>query len=346
MKKRLIIPGIILLTALAILVLFYTRKEKRSEIIQTTGNVEGVEVNLSAKVSGRISEICCNEGDKIKEGQTAIKLESDDLRASVEQAKAGVERAKAEVKVVESAIENSKANIQSAEAEIKSSEADQEKARAEMEEAKRKLDRANALYKEELISKESFEITTTNYDTSVATYMSSKARLTASYSKKDAAIAQLNTSRSELNSAKARLKESEANLSYNMSRYDDTTIITPISGTVVFKAMEKGETVSPGMTILTIVDMENLYVRADIEETLIGAVVLNSGAIIRAEGISDRVFKGKVSEIGRYAEFATQRDVTRGRQDIKTFRVKISIEDSAGLLKPGMTVEVEIPKKK
>jgi hypothetical protein len=58
------------------------------------------------------------------------------------------------------------------------------------------------------------------------------------------------------------------------------------------------------------------------------------------------VFKGKVSELGRYAEFATQRDVTRGRQDIKTFRVKINIEDSAGLLKPGMTVEVEIPQKK
>ncbi len=346
MKKRLIIPAIILLIALTILMLFYTRKEKRSEIIHTTGIVEGVEVNLSTKVSGRISEICCNEGDKIKEVQTVIKLESDDLRATVEQAKAGVEREKAEVKVAESAIENSKANIQSAEAEIKSSEADQEKARAETEEAKRKLDRAKVLCKEELISKESFEIATTNYDTSVANYMSSKARLTASYSKRDAVLAQLNTSISELNSAKARLKESEANVLYNQARFADTTITSPISGTVVFKALEKGETVSPGMTVLTIVDMEHLYVRVDIEETLIGAVALNSEALIRAEGISGRVVKGKVSEIGRYAEFATQRDVTRGRQDIKTFRVKINIEDSAGLLKPGMTVEVEIPQKK
>jgi multidrug resistance efflux pump len=346
MKKRLIILAIILLLALTILVLFYTRKEKRSEIIHTTGIVEGVEVNFSTKVSGRISEICCNECDKIKAGQTVIKLESEDLRASVEQAKAGVEREKAEVKVAESAIENSKANIQSAEAEIKSSEADQEKASAEMEEAKRKLDRAKVLYKEELISKESFELATTNYDTAAANYRSSKARLTASYSKRDAALAQLNTSISELNSAKARLKEAEANVLYNQARFADTTITSPISGTVVFKALEKGETVSPGMTVLTIVDMEHLYVRVDLEETLIGAVALNSEALIRADGISGRVFKGKVSELGRYAEFATQRDVTRGRQDIKTFRVKINIGDSAGLLKPGMTVEVEIPQKK
>jgi HlyD family secretion protein len=345
MKKRIIIFAIVLLIAVTILVVFFARKGKRAEAIQTTGVVEGVEVNLSPKVSGRISEICCDEGERVEKGRIVIKLESDDLRASVEQARAGVERAKADVRVSESSIDNAKANIQNAEAEIKTSEADIEKARAVMDDAKRKLDRATALYKEELISTDSFEIATTNYDTSVATYMASKARLMASYSKRDAAISQLNSTISELNSAKARLKESEANLSYHISKLNDTTIITPVSGTVIFKALEKGETVSPGMTILTIVDMDSLYIRVDIEETLIGSVALDNEAFIRVEGIPDKVFKGKVSEIGRYAEFATQRDVTRGRQDIKTFRVKIRVTDTGGVLKPGVTVEVEIPKK-
>ncbi len=345
MKKRIIIFAIILLIAVTILMVFYAQRGKRAVTIQTTGIVEGVEVNLSPKVSGRISEICCDEGERAEKGQIVIKLESDDLKASVEQARAGVEKAKAEVRVAEADIENAKANIQNAEAEIKTSEADVEKARAVMNDAKKKLDRATALYKEELISTDYFEIATTNYDTSVATYMSSKAKLTASYSKRDAAIAQLNSSISQLNSAKASLKESEANLSYHLSKLNDTKIITPISGTVIFKALEKGETVSPGVTILTIVDMESLYIRVDIEETLIGSVTLDSEAFIRAEGIPDKVFKGKVSEIGRYAEFATQRDVTRGRQDIKTFRIKIKVTDTGGVLKPGMSVEVEIPKK-
>lgn len=344
-KKLIIVSAIILLTAVTILLFFYTKKGKGPETIQTTGVVEGVEANLSSKVSGRISEICCNEGDRVEKGQTVFKLESDDLKASVEQARAGVEKAKAEVSVAESAIENSKANIQSAEAEIKSSEADIEKARAVMGEAKSKFDRAKALYKEELISTDSFEIAKTNYDTSVATHQSSKAKLAASNSKRNAATAQLNASMSELNSAKARLKESVANLSYHMSRLSDTVIKTPASGIVIFKSLEKGETISPGVTILTVVDMNNLYVRVDIEETLIGSVALNSEAIVRVEGIPDKVFKGQVSEIGRYAEFATQRDMTRGRQDIKTFRVKIKVTDTGGVLKPGMTVEVEIPKK-
>ena len=345
MKKRIIIPAIILLIVVTILIVFHAQKGKRVEAIRTTGIIEGVEVNLSSKVSGRISEMCCSEGDKAEKGQIVIKLESDDLRASVQQASAGVERAKADVKVAESAIENSKTNIQGAEAEIKSTEADLENSNVQMKEAKRQLDRANALYQEEFMSKASLDQAVTNYDTSVAVYMSSKARLTASYSKRDSAIAQLNTSISELNSAKAKLKESEANLLYNQARFADTTITSPISGTIVFKSLEKGETVGPGMTILTIVDTGNLYARVDIDETLIDNVLLNSEAIIRTEGTPPKIFKGRVSEIGRYAEFATQKDVTHGRQDIKTFRVKIKFGDTGGALKPGMTVEVEIPRK-
>jgi len=346
MKKRIIILTIVILMVVSILVLFfYTRKGKRTDFIQTTGIVEGIEVNLSSKVSGRISEICCNEGDKVEKNQVVIKLESDDLQASVEQARAGIEQAKAAIMVAGSVIENAKAGIQNAEAEIRTSEADIEKARAVVEEAKSKLDRATALHKEELISTDSFEVAKTNYDTSVASLMSSKAKLSASYAKRDAAVAQLNSSTSQLNSAKANLKVSEANLSYHVSKLGDTIITTPVSGTVIFKAMEKGETVSSGMTIITIVDTDNLYVRVDIEETLIGSIVLGGEAFITADGIPNKVFEGKVSEIGRYAEFATQRDVTRGRQDIKTFKSKIRVADPQGALKPGMTTEVKIPRK-
>jgi HlyD family secretion protein len=78
---------------------------------------------------------------------------------------------------------------------------------------------------------------------------------------------------------------------------------------------------------------------------MVSSVTLGSDASMTVESIPGKVFNGKVSEIGRYAEFATQRDVTRGRQDIKTFRVKIKVGDTGGVLKPGMTVAVEIPKK-
>ena len=344
MKKRSILIAVAALIIITVLIFFFINRGKKSETIKSTGIIEGIEVNLSPKVSGRISYMCCNEGDSVREGEVAIKLESDDLRASVEQARAGVEKAKAEVKVSESAIGNAQANIVTAEADIKTAESDLEKARVQMELAKSEMDRSNALYKQDFISKESVDLASTAYKASVADYTSSKSRLASANSKRDAALAQLETAESQLKSARANLKQSEANLSYNLARLADTTITSPISGNVVFKSVEKGEIVSPGMTVLTIVDMGNLYVRVDIDETLIDRIALNSDAIIRTEETPKRIFKGKVYEIGKYAEFATQRDVTRGRQDIKTFRVKIKLEDPGGVLKPGMTVEAEIPK--
>ena len=89
MKKRIIIFAVILLIAVAIIAAVNTLKGKKAEGIQTTGIVEGTEVNLSPKISGRISGICCNEGETIKAGQIAVRLESEDLKASVDQARAG-----------------------------------------------------------------------------------------------------------------------------------------------------------------------------------------------------------------------------------------------------------------
>jgi HlyD family secretion protein len=214
-----------------------------------------------------------------------------------------------------------------------------------MEESQREADRARELFKKDFISRESRDQIVAAYDVNVAAYDSSKEKLNSARSKKDAAVSQLNGSVSQLNSSTAMLKEAEAALAFARSKLDDTIIKTPVTGTVIFKAMEKGETVSPGVTVLTLVDLNSLYARVDIDEMKIGGVALNGPATVTVEGMPGKQFKGKISEIGRYAEFATQRDVVRGRQDIKTFRVKVRAEDTEGLLKPGMTVEVEIPKK-
>ncbi len=344
MKKRWVYGAIIFFLLILALTIIFIRKGWRPESIRTAGIVEGIEVNISSKVPGRISYLSCKEGDAVRKGITIVKLEAHDLRASVRQASAGIDKAKANIRVSVSAIVSSKAALANAEADIASAEADMEKYRVQREESKREMDRAKSLFEREVISQETLDVAIANYDVAVASHNASRAKLTAAYSKRDAARAQLNTAESQLILAKAGLRETEAIFLYNRAKLADTIIKSPLSGTVVFKALEKGETVSPGTTMLTIVDMNNLYVRVDIEETLVDIIMLNAVAMIRTEGESKRVFKGRVSEIGRYAEFATQRDVLRGRQDIKTFRVKIDIDDPAGILKPGMTVEAEIMK--
>jgi HlyD family secretion protein len=344
MKKRKLFFLILLLILILVAGIFYAKRGKKTEAIRTTGMVEGIEVNLSTKVPGRISEMCCKEGDGVKQGQIVFELDSEDLRASVEQSRARVRVAQEQIKSAQAAIESFNANIASVEADIKTAQSDVEKARAQMEFQNSHMDRFSELYKKNVIPKESFDQAVMAYNTSAEDYASSKAKLNSAYAKKEAALAQLTASKYQLNVSKANLDQSQADLSYNLAKLGDTTIRSPISGVIIFKALEKGETVSPGTTVLTVVDLHDLYVRVDLEETLIDRIALNENAAIRTEGNTGRIFEGRVTEIGRYGEFATQRDVLRGRQDIKTFRVKIAFEDSAGLLKPGMTVEVEIPR--
>jgi multidrug resistance efflux pump len=344
-SKRILIPLIIFAAVLGGLYLYYTEKNRSTPSIRVTGIMDGYEVNIAPKVAGRISWECCSEGNTVKEGQIAIRLDSEDIRASVVQAEAGVEKANADIRSSEAAIRNAEANMKSAEADAKSAQADIEKAFTQMEESGKEAERAKALYKREYISKESRDQSVAAYDVNVAAHKATEEQLNAANEKRNAAEAQLHASVSQLNSSKAMLREAAANLAYHRTKLDDTVIKSPVTGTVIFKSLEAGETVSPGVTIMTVVDLGGLYARVDIDETKVGGVVLNSPALVRVDGMPGKVFRGKVSEIGRYAEFATQRDVVRGREDIKTFRVKVKVEDTSGLLKPGMTVEVEIPRK-
>jgi len=319
--------------------------EQSDTSIHTSGIVEGPEVNLAPKAAGRISEICCNEGDHVQENQVVIRLESDDIAAAVEQSKAGVEQAQANIGVAESSIRIARANIETAETEIKSVQENAEKARILMDDSNTKLESSQALFQQQYISQEALDTAKTSHAALVADYSSQKVKLIQAQFKRDASNVQLSTTDNQLQLAQSDLKQSQAALAFNQTKLADMVIVTPISGTVVFKALEKGETVSPGVTVLTVVDLASLYVRVDIDETLVDQIVVGGDVTIKTEGFSGKQFKGKISEIGQYAEFATQKDVKSGQQDIKTFLVKIAFQELPGLLKPGMTVDVEIAKK-
>jgi HlyD family secretion protein len=344
--KRISVAVLILLAVFAGLYFYYANRGKASPAIRVTGIIDGYEANLASKVAGRISWECCNEGDTVRQGQTAIRLESEDIKASVEQAAAGVEKADADIKTAEAAIRSAEANMKSAEADAGSAGAAIDRAFAEMDESKKEMERAKVLYGKEYISKQSLDQSVAAYDMNAAAYNASKEQLNAANERRNAAEAQRGAAVSQRNSSRAAMREAAANLAYYRSKFDDTVITSPVTGTVIYKSLEAGETVSPGVTIMTIVDLNGLYARVDIDETKIGHVVLNGPAFVRVDGMPGKVFRGKVSEIGRYGEFATQRDVVRGREDIKTFRVKVKVDDPTGILKPGMTVEVEIPEKK
>src|SRR3989338_6354729 len=334
MKKTIIITSIVIATLLIIYTKFI-HKEMTVDYIDTTGIIEVKEVELGPKISGRIIWLCCPEGEIIKEGATAIRLDDKELRAMFEKGRESLEGAKAN-------LENAKIEIDTVKAEVQSAEAEVLRINILMEEAKKNMERSTSLFKDGLVSEREMDTVKTNYDAISAQLDSVKARRSAAESKLKNSIANIKVFDARVSSEVARVQEAEASLNLLEIQLKDVEIISPIDGVVVYKAFEEGEIVNTGASIYTLHDLKDIWVRVDIEETMIGRIKLGSKAIVTAPSIPNKEFKGDVIEIGREGEFATQRDVTRGRADIKTFRVKIGVKETNGLLKPGVTAMVKI----
>jgi HlyD family secretion protein len=140
--------------------------------------------------------------------------------------------------------------------------------------------------------------------------------------------------------AEASVKQAQAALKVAGTNLEDTVVHPTLSGVVTLRAFEPGEMVSAGSTVLTVVDLSDIWVRVDVEETVVSRIKLGDAVSIKIDSLPGQEFGGHVSEINSEGEFATQRDVKRGRQDIKTYRVKVKLDEPKGMLKEGMTATV------
>jgi len=310
--------------------------------IRTSGRVEGVEVNVNSRIQGRISTFHCDEGDIVNKGDVLLQLADEDLLAKVNLAKATLEKVKAEVLVASSSVANMQAAIENVEAEIHAAEAGLQNSETRQKDAERHLQQMRTLYKTNAVARESLDSAVTAHAAAVADVKASQAKIAAEKARHKEVVAQKDMAENQLLSAKAGVQQAESDLEYQQAVYAETVIRSPISGTVVYKALREGEAVSPGMTILTIVDLSRLTVRIDLDESSLGLIRIGSRARIQASGNPELSAEGVVSAINPYADFATQKDVTGGRQDIKTFRVTLDFTDDSSKFHPGMTVSVQI----
>jgi len=142
----------------------------------------------------------------------------------------------------------------------------------------------------------------------------------------------------------ADVLSAQANAKFYADQIVDTEIKSPVDGVIVSKALEVGEWVTPGVPILTVDDLSTIWARVDVEETDLGSLYIGKSAQVELPTTPPQIFTGRVMAIGQEGEFATERDVRRGRQDIRTFYVKVQVLQAEGELKPGMTAEVTFPR--
>lgn len=142
----------------------------------------------------------------------------------------------------------------------------------------------------------------------------------------------------------ADVLSAQANVHLYADQLVDTQIKSPVDGVVVSKALEVGEWVTPGVPVLTVDDLSTVWARVDVEETDLGPLYVGKSAQVELPTTPPLIFTGRIMAIGQEGQFATEHDVRRGRQDIRTFYVKVQVLQDEGELKPGMTAEVSFPR--
>ncbi len=344
--------------------------------IQVTGNMEATQVDVSAKIAGRVLSLRVREGDRVTEGQLLVRLDDAELKAEVERAEAALKSTEAQLRDLlagarREEIEEARATADRAQSQLNdllagSRREEIEQAREAVRSAEatrvwteRDFKRAQELFAKELIAMQEVDRARQAYEVAVAQERSARAnlQLVEAGPRRDqieAARAQLKAARDHLDlllagprpwqveAARGQVTQARAALDLAGSRLREGTIVSPINGVILRKNLEAGEMANPGVSILTLVDPTDLWLRAYVPETDIGRIKVGMAARITIDAYKDRTFTGKITEIASEAEFTPKNVQTKKERVNLVFRIKIAVDNPEGFLKPGMPADADI----
>jgi multidrug resistance efflux pump len=313
-----------------------------------TGIVTTDNVIVSSQIAGRLQELKVKQGDAVKKGDLLATIQADQWQADMafyqqaeNQAATQISVAEADLRFQEaqtaSQIAQAQANVATAVAQITQAEADVENARLTF------------VHTEDAYKHGAEAVQT--YDQARMAYESQKAHLDAVRKQKDAAQAAVDVAKSNLEQVAARRAALEVNkrqLAVAGAQKDKakvqlayTEIHAPVDGIVDVRAALQGEMVNPGQPIVTLIDQNDLWVRIDVEETYIERIRLGDKLPVRLP--SGTVLEGTVFYRAVDADYATQRDVSRTKRDIRTFEIRLRCDNTDRKLAVGMTAYVALP---
>ncbi|MCG9967157.1 HlyD family secretion protein [Pelotomaculum terephthalicicum JT] len=352
-KKKPISKGVrigILTLAVIAVAIFGIRWYIQLKTTVTTDNakVSADLVSISAEVSGKLTDVYVQEGDKVEAGQLLAKLDASQYLISASQAEAAWELSKIAVTKLPNDIKSAQMSVAKAESALSAAIAQAGISKLAMEDCKRILDNNTALYQQGAVSKETLESCATKYETAVKTWEAANANVNAAQDSVSAAQAQLDTLNGT-GSASYAAQEKQAKATYDnaLLTLERTTVKSPISGSVVKVSALNGQNVSSGTSLFTIVNPERIWVLANIEEKKVARIHIGEKVNIVVDAYPNIVFDGQVEEIGgatqsSFSILPTENTAGNYTKVAQRLPVKISVVQQDNKLKPGMSAVVTI----
>ncbi|MGA3008766.1 MAG: efflux RND transporter periplasmic adaptor subunit [Terracidiphilus sp.] len=323
-----VIPIVILLAgAVAAGIYYYPQLVKKpAQVNQLTlsGNIEAHESLVGFKVPGRIVELPIEEGQQVEQGALLARLDNADYkqRVSVDEAT---------VRVRESNLALTVAGTR--QQEVGAAQQTMMDAEADLNEKQIDNERAQKLFAKDEVSAQEHDLAATALKRAEAIFKGAQQRYNEAIEgsrKEDITIARAN-----VNEASAGLGLSQVNLSYTVLR-------APFAGVVAVRQAELGEVVSPGSPVVTLSDLDHIWLRAYVAETDLGRIRWGQEATVTTDTYPGKQYRGRISFISPDAEFTPKSVQTYKERVTLVYRIKIDIDNPNRELKPGMPADARI----
>lgn len=334
-NRRRLIPVVVILVAAAVMIWFLSSRSAEASSRQTaTGTVEATQVRVSAEVGGRVTAVLAAEGDPVQAGDPLVQLDASLLRAQRAQ--------------VEEALAAARAGLQAAQANLDlllaGASAEQiAVAQAAVAAARVTADGAQDIYAalpeaaQETVDGKKLKLQADQAAAALATAEAQLALTQAGARREQIAAAQ-----AQVDAATAQVAVQEAALQLLDVQLGKLTIVAPLTGTLITRAIEPGEVASPAATLLVIADLEHLTVTVYVPEDRYGKINLGDRFSVQADSFPEETFSGVVVAIADQFEFTPRNVQTVENRKGTVFAIKLALAPSGGKLKPGMPVEVEL----
>jgi HlyD family secretion protein len=344
---RAIKPIIVLLLIAAAGAAGYYYLNRPPTELTLTGIVTTNDVLVSPQIGGRLEKLTVSEGDAVKRDQILAIISPGELMAESSYAVANAQGLSAQVQEAEAALRfeqrHTTEQIRQAESTLASAEAQHAAAAADLENARLIFDRTQNLSKQGVSPASQLDEARTAYQAAQARTDALRKQVEAQRAMVDLARAsaeQVSVRRSQVRSnehmqaaAAAQRDKADVRLAYSEIR-------APIDGIVDVRAARAGEVINAGQPVVTLINPDDLWVRADLEESYIDRVKLGDHLNVRLP--SESQLDCVVIHRGVDAQFATQRDVSRTKRDIKTFEIRLRCDNTDRRLAVGMTAYVDL----
>ena len=294
----------------------------KSEPVLIQGTVECTTCKASSKVPGRIAEMKVKQGERVEKGQLLYTLSTPELDAKLQQAEAVRSAAKAL---------DDKAAAGARSQQIESALNMWQKAQTGKELAKKTYERVQNLYRDGVVPAQKLDEAKANYDAMVATESAahSQYRMAVEGARKE-----------EKAAAAAQVRQAQGAVKEVESYINDAMVYAPISGELSTVISEEGELVGSGYPVVTILDLNDVWITFNIKETMLPKIQMDKQIEAYIPALDKSVVL-KVTYIAVQADFATWNATrTQGGFDIRTFAVKMKPVDTLAGLRPGMSAIV------